>query len=211
MACNGPLGGTTGLTYSAKRATPRTLTDQDLRSILRTAGWIKESALDEASQVVIAESSKQTAVESSNPAGGKNVGIFQIWSGNVPTSKVEWLKDPVFNANVARRMFVANGMRFDTCWETAENWAKGKSEPPDPAKIGDEATNPTDTVSRSVKSGIDAVGDLANALMSREFWERAGFVVMGGVLVTAAVLILASEFMQKVPTPINSAIKSVKQ
>lgn len=183
-----------GLTYDPKRATPRTLTDNDLKGIVASAGWISGTPFSCAQRVVIAESSKRTDATSANPAGGLNIGIFQIWQGNVRYP--DHLKDPVYCANVARRMYIADGGTFTKRWESA---AKGNL-PPEPA-LQDDATNATDNASRSLTSGIDAVGDFFNRLTDGELWKRIGLIVIGGVLTVVAVLIIAGEFKDKIPIP----------
>ena len=197
-----------GLSYSATRANPgRTLDGQSLRELIRTAGWHDDKSLGEAIQVVDCESSRKTdAISNNNPGGPdhRNIGLFQIWAGNV--AYPEKLKDPVYNANVARRMYLADKASGGTGWGP---WACKSSIDPNfqTPKNDDEAQSNVDDATRGVKSGIDAVGDFATLLSSGTTWERIGLVVLGGVLLTASVLILAGEFMTKVPTPIKAAIK----
>lgn len=103
-----------GLTYSAARASPRTLSQGDIADICTTAGWVHDNA--EAVCVVMAESSGKTDARSQNPDGNQNIGLFQIDTVNVLYG--EKLLDPVYNANVARRMWRADG-GFKKHWATA--------------------------------------------------------------------------------------------
>lgn len=178
-----------GLSYDANDATPRTLGTNDLRGVLAVAGWSSGDDFRKAYSVVMCESGGKTDAESANPAGGRNIGIFQIWEGNV--QHPERLKSPRYSANVARRMWRIDGGTFNKRWACKEDSSKK-------VPLEDDATNPVDSASRSISSGIDAVGDFFNVLQEGSTWKRVGFVVGGGLLIGMATLILAGEILPKV-------------
>lgn len=170
-----------GLTYNPTNAKSRVLSRSDLYELC--SGKWTGTDLDEAVAVILAESSGKSDVESSNPDGNKNIGLFQIDTVNV--QHPEYLKDTVYNANVAQRMWLADGKTFTKRWESA---AKGKEKaflpgPGDPHGPGDEATNPVDDTARAAKSGINAVGDFFNTLGEGSTWVRIGLITGGAILV----------------------------
>lgn len=191
-----------GLTYDARRANPRTMSESDLYELCVTAGWRAKDGEDSpqyAVGVIMAESGGRTDVTSSNPAGGNNTGLFQIWSGNV--LHPEFLKDSVYNANVARRMFVLDGKTFKIHWETA---AKGKVDPSKLHGPSDEAVPAgplpqgwEDTLTGTLKILANAI----HTLQSAEFWQRTGKIVLGGVLLILASLFFFGEMREKLPVP----------
>lgn len=65
-----------------------------------------------------------------------------------------------------------------------------------PSGLGIE-TSGTDTLT-SISSGLSSASTLISDLSSADFWERAGLIVFGGLLILVGILILARE-------PINNA------
>jgi hypothetical protein len=83
--------------------------------------WIKEggpaSTAPVAAAVAMAESSGRTAVTSSNPDGGTNVGPWQLdTSGKGAGYTVAQLQDPATNARITVQ--ATNGGRDWSAWET---------------------------------------------------------------------------------------------
>lgn len=197
-----------GLTYSQSRASPRTMTQSDIAELVVTAGWVHNSA--EAVCVVMAESSGQTAVESANPDGNKNIGLFQIDTVNVIHG--EYLKDPVYNANVARRMYLADG-GFKKHWATASACADKKGNAPlsdeaSPTAIGGAADAITGALS---PSGIaDAItGGIASILNSIPWFRITKgvvgyFLIIGGAF--SLVFVVANRASK---TPVGKAALKV--
>jgi hypothetical protein len=195
----------TGLVYSADRAKPRTMSQSDIAETCTVAGWVHDNA--EPVCIVMAESSGQTAVESSNPAGGRNIGLFQVWEGNV--AHPEYLKDPVYNANVAYRMWNADGRTFTKHWATAGKCAGRSGNAP----LSNEAT-PTNDIgldAGSVASSIgNAVAGAIAAVMNSIPWFRVGKGVLGFVLVTVGVITIVVVVANKAPTPVKAVKRAVK-
>lgn len=177
-----------GLTYNATNAKPRTLSESDLQEIVSVAGWHGASQ-DCAVRVILAESSGKSDATSANPDGNQNIGLFQIDTVNVRCANC--LKDTVYNANVARRMWLADGGTFTKRWSTAHDGnLPTLSNPGGPS---DEATNPTDDVSRK----LDFLGNLT--------LPDVGKMVLGGALIIVAALFFVEQFS---PTKIvTQAIK----
>lgn len=194
----------TGLVYSADRARlyadGHAMTQSDLVETLTVAGWVHDN--NEALCIVQAESGgKPGAVSNNNPGGPdhRNLGLFQIWAGNV--NHPDHLLDPVYNANVARRIWTSDGGSFKQ-WATAPGCA-GKSGFTAP---GDEATNPLD----SALSGItaDIVGGVSAVLNSIP-WFRVGKGAFGFILLVVGAGTLVTVVANKTPTPVNAARKAV--
>lgn len=82
--------------------------------------WVKAggdpSVADVAAAVAQAESGGRTHAPSSNPAGGSNVGLWQIWSGHPDATE-----DPLGNARAAVRIYNAAGGTFARDWEAYTN------------------------------------------------------------------------------------------
>lgn len=160
---------------SAHDLQPRTMTESDLFEMLRVQvgrTWNLKTR-QEAMGIVECESTRQTAVESDNPAGGKNIGIFQIWSGNV--LHPEYLKSPQYSALVARNMWLVSG------WD---RWAcKGST----PSKL----SGPADEAVPELLPGVDdpqldplgKLTELVDLLFQADTWFRVGKGALGGVLI----------------------------
>jgi hypothetical protein len=154
-----------------------------------------------AAAVALAESSGKIDAENTNTNGSKDYGLWQV--NSVHKFNAEKLKsDPIYNAKSAHSVYSTQG------WGAWTQWRNGAYK----SFLGQ---NPT--VSLGNATGVDAVtqtADKANPLdmlsgliatiQSREFWTRFGKIILGGLLTVAAVLILASEFMSKVPSPIKA-------
>jgi hypothetical protein len=197
---------TAGLTYDANRAKPRTMTRSDVYELVSTAGWKAQSGQGSAgyaTEVVGAESSNVTNARSANPDGGTNVGLFQIDSKNVDVP-ASYLEDPVYNANVARRMFIADGLTFSKHWD-ARTITKANSA----AKLSgpeDEAVNAG--LPDSVSGWTGLLGQLLGDIMSPDTWFRIGKGALGFVLIVAGTFAIVFTVASKA-SPAKAAIKSV--
>lgn len=190
----------TGLIYSAERAKPHVLTHSDAAEICTVAGWVHDNA--EPVCIIFAESSGRTDATSPNPDGNQNIGIFQIDTINV--SHPENLKDPVYCANVAYRMWKADGGTFSKRWATAGQCAgKSGNEP-----LADEATpdNPVANLGGSIGSAV--AGALAAVLNSIP-WFRVGKGALGFVLVIVGAATLVVVVANKAPTPVKAARRAL--
>lgn len=175
-----------GLTYSAARASPRTLSESDLAEICTTAGWVHDNA--QAVCIIMHESNGKTDALSNNNPGGpdhRNIGIFQVWAGNV--QHPDYLKDPVYCANVSRRIYRASGNSWKQ-WATAPQCAgKTGNVPP-----GDEAQEDNGILGNvtggigDVTSGIaDAIGGQITGILNGIPWFRLGKGLLGYMLLSA--------------------------
>lgn len=63
------------------------------------------------------------------------------------------------------------------------------------------------TGQESPLSGLEDITKVFQKLTTKSTWKSVGLVSVGGVMMTAAVLILAAEFMKKVPSPVKAVIK----
>jgi hypothetical protein len=190
----------TGLVFSADRAKPHTMTRSDIAETCTVAGWVHNNA--EAVCIVMAESSGKTDAVSANPDGNQNIGIFQIDTVNV--SHPEYLKDPVYCANVAYRMWRADGGTFSKRWATAGQCAgKTGNEP-----LTDEATpdNPVANLGNTISNAI--AGSLS-ALLNSIPWFRVGKGALGFILVIIGVGSLVAVTANKLPTPVNAVKRAV--
>jgi hypothetical protein len=183
----------TGLQYSAARARPRTMTRSDIAETCTVAGWVHDNA--EAVCIVMAESSGKTDATSQNPDGNQNVGIFQIDGVNV--AHPEYLKDPVYCANVAYRMWREDGGSFKKRWATAGQCAgKTGNEP-----LADEA--------EPVGLAAQINGSVAGMLNSIP-WFRLGKGALGFVLVVIGAGTLVVVVANKAPTPARAVKRAIK-
>src|SRR6266487_1179809 len=170
-----------GLVFNPKHQTG-VMSESDAYELCVTSGWRDkdgEGSPQHAVGVITAESSLRIDATSSNPAGGTNIGLFQIWSGNV--SHPQNLLDPVYNANVARRKFIADGHTFKVSWET-----DAKNKVTDSTLHGpkSEAINAgiPDSLTGGFSSLVGGLGTIISAITSKDFWQNAGKVVLGGLL-----------------------------
>jgi hypothetical protein len=195
-----------GLQYSAARARSRTLNDTEIKNIVTVAGWVRDSG--QATCIVKAESGGRTAITSSNPAGGQNIGLFQIWQGNV--THPEYLKDPVYNANVARRMWREDQWNR---WATKGQCPAGTPAPP----LEDEAQGQLDPDIPGVSGLPDIAGNIGSAiqnalssLLNSIPWFRIGKGALGYVLLIMGIGALGFAFTNKaLNTPAGKAAMSV--
>lgn len=175
-----------GLIYVPGNAHGRTLSDSDLRELLTAQGWVHDN--NQASCIVNHESSRKTDATSRNPDGNKNVGIFQIDCVNVTCC--DCLKDPQYNAAVARRMFTADGNTFAKRWSTASSCASesGSTGP------SSEATpdNPVANIGSDIAHGL---GGLLGGIP----WFRVGKGAMGFVLVAVGASAIVVHVANKAP------------
>jgi hypothetical protein len=183
----------TGLVYSADRAQSHILTYSDAAEICTVAGWVHDNA--EPVCIIFAESNGKTDAVSPNPDGNQNVGIFQIDTVNV--NHPEYLKDPVYNANVAYRMWRADGGTFAKRWATAAQCtSKSGNEP-----LADEAT-PDNPLNIGLNIGNGIAGAFAAVLNSIP-WFRVGKGAFGFILLVVGAGTLVTVVANKVPTPIK--------
>jgi hypothetical protein len=191
----------TGLQYSAARATPRTLTHSDAAEICAVAGWVHATA--EPVCIIFAESSGRTDITSANPDGNRNVGIFQVDTVNV--AHPEYLKDPVYNANVAYRMWRADGGTFSKHWSTASKCAgKSGNEP-----LSDEAS-PVGVGGVSVGGISDSVGGAIAAVLNSIPWFRVGKGALGFTMLVIGVGTIVVVVANKTPTPARAVKRALK-
>jgi hypothetical protein len=199
-----------GLVYSAARAQPRTMSQSDLGELCTTAGWVHDNA--EAVCIIMHESNGKTdALSTNNPAGPdhRNIGIFQIWAGNV--SHPDHLKDPVYSANVARRIWRASGGSFKQ-WATAGACAgeRGNVQPgdeADPVGVGAAA----DAVTGAVGNVGGAVQSAVSGILNGIPWFRLGKGAFGFVLLiagTGALVFVVGSKASKTPAG-KAALKLV--
>lgn len=193
----------TGLVYSADRADlykdGHAMTQSDLVETLTVAGWVHDN--NEALCIVQHESGgRPSAVSNNNPAGPdhRNLGIFQVWAGNV--DHPDHLLDPVYCANVARRIWTADGGKFSVHWATAGQCA-GKSgfTPP-----GDEATPVNQPLDALSGIGADIAGSIA-AVLNGIPWFRVGKGAFGFILLAVGAATIVAVVANKTPAPVKKA------
>lgn len=190
----------TGLVYSAERARPHVLTHSDAAEICTVAGWTHDNA--EPVCIIFAESSGKTDATSANPDGNQNIGIFQIDTINV--NHPENLKDPVYCANVAYRMWRADGGTFSKRWATAGQCAgKSGNEP-----LTDEASPVNEPLAGLSGVGANVAGAIAGVLNSIP-WFRVGKGAFGFILLVVGAGTIVTVVANKTPTPVNAARKAV--
>lgn len=193
-----------GLKYNPGNANHRTLSESDIFELC--SGKWSGKDLDTAVQVVLAESSGVSDAVSQNPDGNQNIGLFQIDTVNVRCGPC--LKDTVYNANVAHRMWLADGGTFTKRWETA---AKGNlpklSHPGGPSSEAQGLITPIGPADTTITNPLSAIANLLGKLTSASTWMDIGKVLLGGVLFVAGILAFANEISPKVknlvpPVPI---------
>src|SRR5262249_20295184 len=91
--------------------TSGTLTNRQRMALWVAPGGPK-SVGSVAAAVALAESGGRTHAPSKNPAGGSNVGLWQIWSGHGGTSE-----NPLANAKQAVSIWKSAGGTFGRDWE----------------------------------------------------------------------------------------------
>jgi hypothetical protein len=197
----------TGLVYSADRARlyadGKAMSQSDLVETLTVAGWVHDNA--EALCIVQHESNnKPGAISNNNPGGPdhRNLGLFQIWAGNV--AHPDRLLDPVYNANVARRIWSSDGGSFKQ-WATAAACAnKSGFTPP-----GDEAT-PDDPIANALGGiGASVAGGLA-AVLNGIPWFRVGKGALGFVLIVIGTGTIVVVIANKAPSPARAVRRAIR-
>jgi lysozyme-like protein len=197
-----------GLVYSAARAQGRTMSPSDLAALCTTAGWVHNNG--QAICIIMHESSGKTDARSKNPDGNENIGLFQIDTVNVLHG--EHLLDPVYNANVAHRMWRADGGTFSKRWATASACAgiTGNVQPGDeaePVGIGGAAESVTNAAGNIGGAVQDAISGVLNGIP----WFRLGKGAFGFVLLiagTGAMVFVIGSKASKTPAG-KAAIKLI--
>lgn len=154
-----------------------------------------------AAAISLAESAGQVDAEHTNSDGSTDYGLWQVNSVHKFDAK-KLKSDAIYNAKSAHTVYQEQGWKAWTTWKSGaykSHLGENKT-----VSLGN-ATGIDDVVQTTVSNDpLAMLGDLLKTIMSRDFWVRFGKVILGGVLTVAAVLILASEFMDRVPTPIKA-------
>lgn len=157
-----------------------------------------------AAAIGLAESDGQVDATHTNSDGSIDRGWLQVNSIHTQFDPKKLLSDPVYTAKAGHDIYLTQG------WAAWSTWKSGAYK----SHLGQNKT-----ISLGNATGVDAVvqktvtadpmaqlSALLSTITSREFWVRFGKVILGGVLTVAAVLILASEFMDRVPGPVKAVV-----
>lgn len=216
-----PGGGSSRGTVNVSTATPykakknENVSNFTLYELAKGAGWNSAQAVIAAAIAYAESGGKLDAVGGPNSDGSEDLGLWQINSIHTQYKREWLLNDAEYNAKAAYEIYKSQGWKAWTQWRNKAYvpfLASAKDVKVSSHSHLQDATDATSLDPASVvkRTGLDAIGDLASKLMDIEFWKRAGFVILGGVLTTVAILILAAEFMRKVPTPVGKAISAVR-
>lgn len=183
-----------GLTYNPKHVTG-TMSESDLFETV--SGKFPNDQLNRAVQTALCESSGNVTAQNTD-----HYGIFQIEGVNVRC--VSCLDDPVYNANVAARMYAARG------WEPWQCGTAGYPLPKlsHPNGPSNEADNPPENIPGDIAGGASsAAGAVSHAVNSiGDFFGNINLtdllkILLGGFFVLGAVLYFVDVFTKNNPLP----------
>lgn len=192
-----------------------------IQTVAAMSGWpLRE--LTTAVAVARAESGGRT--DAVNPSSGAT-GLWQIMPLPGRPSQGA-LKNPYTNGRAAYKIWKAAGGRWDRDWEAYTNGSYKRflpsgsvgSGPADTTPISGQATLPTGGEGDYLGAGSAAslatqAGHALEWLARPSSWQRVGFVILGGALVLAGLIVVARPAVmsaaRNVPTPVGTALKKV--
>jgi hypothetical protein len=90
------------------------------------------------------------------------------------------------------------------------DWGAGFSNAPLPGKKSVlKGSGPIDANTTSVVSGLTGAGNLISDLGSADFWERAGLIIFGAILIIVGIIILALPGATKAASVVGSTSRSL--
>jgi hypothetical protein len=191
------------------------LTDSQLASWVRGAGWQTLDEMVTAIAIAYAESSGRIDAKNTNLDGSVDYGVWQINSvhADLFAKYPEWWT--VSNAVMAYELYKSKGNKF-TDWVTYNTGAykmftsharAAASDVSAPANtdLGDAGVAGSDqTTTTTIIPGVDAIASslaafstataaVASWVSDVRNWERVGMVLIGGALVVGALVMVAGK------------------